>query len=153
MAIKRLNKNDIIRGRIFDTIASVYGGSVLGFYEGKLRIEIVNEETGEIVQFSVAPTIHKAFVDEEECDPYVDVDTRIAEYQASLKKNEEKEPKKKKSKPATVKKEVVKKETVPTKVIVEEFNFDEPVAEVKTTAPVSLDEQSKLDALMAELGF
>ena len=151
MAIKRLNKNDIIRGRIFDTIANVYGGSVLGFYEGKLRIEIVNEETGEIIQFSVAPTIHKSLVDEEECDKYVDVDTRIAEYQASLKKNEEKEPKKKK--PAVKKKEVVKKETAPAEVMVEEFNFDEPVAKPKTTAPVSLDEQNKLDALMAELGF
>ena len=145
---RRLNKNDIIRGRIFDTIAGVYGSSVLGFYEGKLRIEIIDEETGEVIQFSIAPTVHKTLIDDSECDAYVDTDTRIAEYQASLKKNEVKKPKKKKE-PKT--KVAPKKERSATPVITPlEFNFDEPAPAPKT---VSADEQLKLDALMAELGI
>lgn len=147
MAVKRLNKNDIIRGRIFDKVAEIYGASVLGFYEGKLRIEIVNEETGEIVQFSIAPTIHKTLVDEEECEKYVNTDTRIAEYQASLKKNEDKVKPKKKS---TEKK---KTDTTVSEVVVEEFNFDSAPAPQKKADSVSKNEQEKLDALMAELGF
>ena len=146
--VRRLNKNDIIRGRIFDTIAGVYGSSVLGFYEGKLRIEIIDEETGEVIQFSIAPTVHKTLVDDSECDAYVDTDTRITEYQASLKKNEEKKPKKKKE-PKT--KAAPKKESsAPVVITPLEFNFDEPAPAPKT---VSVDEQSKLDALMAELGI
>lgn len=145
---RRLNKNDIIRGRIFDTIAGVYGSSVLGFYEGKLRIEIIDEETGEVIQFSIAPTVHKTLIDDSECDAYVDTDTRIAEYQASLKKNEVKKPKKKKE-PKT--KATPKKESSAPAVITPlEFNFDEPAPAPKT---VSADEQLKLDALMAELGI
>ena len=145
---RRLNKNDIIRGRIFDTIAGVYGSSVLGFYEGKLRIEIIDEETGEVIQFSIAPTVHKTLIDDRECDAYVDTDTRIAEYQASLKKNEVKKPKKKKE-PKT--KAAPKKESSAPAVITPlEFNFDEPAPAPKT---VSADEQLKLDALMAELGI
>ena len=145
---RRLNKNDIIRGRIFDTIAGVYGSSVLGFYEGKLRIEIIDEETGEVIQFSIAPTVHKTLIDDSECDAYVDTDTRIAEYQASLRKNEVKKPKKKKE-PKT--KATPKKESSAPEVITPlEFNFDEPAPAPKT---VSADEQSKLDALMAELGI
>ena len=145
---RRLNKNDIIRGRIFDTIAGVYGSSVLGFYEGKLRIEIIDEETGEVIQFSIAPTVHKTLIDDSECDAYVDTDTRIAEYQASLRKNEVKKPKKKKE-PKT--KVAPKKESSAPAVITPlEFNFDGPARAPKT---VSADEQSKLDALMAELGI
>ena len=145
---RRLNKNDIIRGRIFDTIAGVYGSSVLGFYEGKLRIEIIDEETGEVIQFSIAPTVHKTLIDDSECDAYVDTDTRIAEYQASLRKNEVKKPKKKKE-PKT--KVAPKKESSAPAVITPlEFNFDEPTPAPKT---VSADEQLKLDALMAELGI
>ncbi len=145
---KRLNKNDVIRGRIFDTLAEVYGTSVLGFYEGKLRIEVIDDETGEVIQFSLAPTVHKVLVDDSECDPYVNTDDRIAEYQSSLKKNEEKKAKPKKSKSkAKSKTEAKEVKTIP----VAEFNFDEPV-KVESKA-VSDDEQAKLDALMSELGI
>lgn len=94
--IGRLNKNDIIRGRIFDDLVEYFGNSVLGIYEGKLRVEIIDDETDEIVQFSLAPVVHKTLVEEEECDKYVPIAEKIQEYQASLKKNEEKEAKKKK---------------------------------------------------------
>ena len=136
---KRLNKNDIIRGRIFDTVANVYGSSVLGFYEGKLRIEIIDDETGEVIQFSIAPTIHKTLVDEAECDPYLDTDARIAEYQATLKKNEDKKTKTKiKGK---------KKDTT-------ELAIDKDTkCEKENQKTISEDEQNKLDALMAELGI
>lgn len=144
---KRLNKNDIIRGKIFDTLAEVYGTSVLGFYEGKLRIEIIDDETDEVIQFSLAPTIHKTLIDDTECDPYVSIEDRIAEYQSSLKKNEEKKPKSKKK--ASPKKEVAVPETIP----VEEFNFDSIPAPKVEVSTVSADEQSKLDALMSELGI
>ena len=136
---KRLNKNDIIRGRIFDTVANVYGSSVLGFYEGKLRIEIIDDETGEVIQFSVAPIIHKTLIDEAECDPYLDTDARIAEYQATLKKNEGKKTKtktKEKKKDAT-----------------EQTTDKEIEGENQNQKTLSEDEQNKLDALMAELGI
>ena len=92
--IGRLNKNDIVRGRIFDDLVEYFGNSVLGMYEGKLRVEIIDDETGEIVQFSLAPVVHKSLVDEEECDQYVPINEKIEQYQSSLKKNEVKEKKK-----------------------------------------------------------
>lgn len=94
--IGRLNKNDIVRGKIFDGLVEHFSSSVLGMYEGKLRIEIIDDETGEVIQFSLAPIVHKTLVDEEECDEYVTIENKIQEYQASLKKNEEKVAKKKK---------------------------------------------------------
>ena len=92
--IEGLNKNDIVRGRIFDDLVEYFGNSVLGMYEGKLRVEIIDDETGEIVQFSLAPVVHKSLVDEEECDQYVPINEKIEQYQSSLKKNEVKEKKK-----------------------------------------------------------
>ena len=92
--IGRLNKNDIVRGRIFDDLVEYFGNSVLGMDEGKLRVEIIDDETGEIVQFSLAPVVHKSSVDEEECDQYVPINEKIEQYQSSLKKNEVKEKKK-----------------------------------------------------------
>lgn len=94
--IGRLNKNDVLRGRIFDDLVEHFGASTLGMYEGKLRIEIIDDETGEVIQFSLAPVVHKSLVDEEECDKYVTTDEKIAMFQASLKKNEVKEKKSKK---------------------------------------------------------
>lgn len=93
--IGRLNKNDITRGRIFDDLVEHFGGSVLGMYEGKLRVEIIDDETGDVVQFSLAPVVHKTLVEEEECDEYVSIEEKIQQYQASLKKNEVKDKKKK----------------------------------------------------------
>ena len=92
--IGRLNKNDIVRGRIFDDLVEYFGKSVLGMYEAKLRVEIIDDETGEIIQFSLAPVVHKSLVDEEECDQYVPINEKIEQYQSSLKKNEVKEKKK-----------------------------------------------------------
>ena len=92
--IGRLNKNDIVRGRIFDNLVEYFGNSVLGMYEGKLRVEIIDDETDEVVQFSLAPVVHKSLVDEEECDQYVPIKEKIEQYQSSLKKNEVKEKKK-----------------------------------------------------------
>mgnify|MGYP006313715865 FL=1 len=92
--IGRLNKNDIVRGRIFDDLVEYFGNSVLGMYEGKLRVEIIDDETDEVVQFSLAPVVHKSLVDEEECDQYVPIKEKIEQYQSSLKKNEVKEKKK-----------------------------------------------------------
>ena len=63
-------------------------------YEGKLRVEIIDDETDEVVQFSLAPVVHKTLVDEEECDQYVPIKEKIEQYQSSLKKNEVKEKKK-----------------------------------------------------------
>ena len=53
-----------------------------------------NDETDEVVQFSLAPVVHKSLVDEEECDQYVPIKEKIEQYQSSLKKNEVKEKKK-----------------------------------------------------------
>lgn len=94
--IGRLNKNDMVRGRIFDDLVEYFGNSVLGVYEGKLRIEIIDEETDEVVQFSLAPIVHKTLVEEDECDKYIPIKEKVEQYQASLKKNEVKEKKKKK---------------------------------------------------------
>ena len=93
--IGRLNKNDMVRGRIFDDLVEYFGNSVLGVYEGKLRIEIIDDETDEVVQFSLAPIVHKTLVEEDECDKYIPIKDKIEQYQASLKKNEVKEKKKK----------------------------------------------------------
>ena len=93
--IGRLNKNDMVRGRIFDDLVEYFGNSVLGVYEGKLRIEIIDEETDEVVQFSLAPIVHKTLVEEDECDKYIPIKEKVEQYQASLKKNEVKEKKKK----------------------------------------------------------
>lgn len=119
MAIKRLNKNDILRGRIMDEIAAHFGTSVLGLYDKKLRIEMISEE-GEVYQFSIAPTVHKELVDEAECDPYLTTDEKIKSYEETLqnkgnKKNEDKKSTKKETKEETkntkLKKEEVLNET------------------------------------------
>ncbi len=140
---KRLNKNDVLRGRIFDSIAEIYGGSVLGFYEGKIRIEVIDEETGEIVQFSLSPTIHKTLVDEIECDRYVDTDTRIAEHQLSLAQKEKPKKGKGKSKSKVV--------AADTEIKVEEFNFEAP--KEKELVKVSVEENDLLNSLMSDLGL
>lgn len=94
MSIKRLNKNDIVRGRIMDDIAEFFGGSVLGVYDKKLRVEVIDDE-GNIIQFSIAPVVHKDLIEPDECDEYVTTDEKIRVYEESLKKNAPKETKKK----------------------------------------------------------
>lgn len=76
----RLNKNDIVRGKLLDQLAEYFGESVLGVYRGKLRVEIIDEE-GEVIQFSIAPTVHKTLVDEAECDKYIPIAKKIQIYQ------------------------------------------------------------------------
>ena len=133
---KRLNKNDIIRGRIFDDIASQFSNSVLGMYDGKLRIEIIDDETGEVIQFSLAPVVHKSLVEEADCEKYISIDDRIAEYQSELKKNETKSKKKKKEKVKDI--EPTKEETtIKPKEVIES---------------ISLKEQEELDNLMKAIG-
>lgn len=82
---KRLNKNDIVRSRIMDSLAEQYGNSVLGMYDGKLRVELIDDE-GLVIQFSIAPIVHKSLVEEDQCDPYITTDDKIKEYQDSLSK-------------------------------------------------------------------
>lgn len=83
MATKRIVKPNILRGKIFDKLAECFGESVLGMYDGKLRIEWIDEDTGEVVQFSLAPVIHKTLVEEDECDPLVPIAEQIATYEAA----------------------------------------------------------------------
>ena len=52
--IGRLNKNDIVRGKIFDDLVEYFGNSVLGMYEGKLRVEIIDDETGKTLNGSTS---------------------------------------------------------------------------------------------------
>lgn len=134
---KRLNKTDIARGKIFDQIAGLYGNSVLGFYDGKLRIELIDEETGEVIQFSIAPVMNKTLVDESECEPYRTIDERIEEYQSSLKKNDEKNKKTSKKK---------EEEKVEEKV-------PETEQEKESLQELSEEETKKLEDVMKSLGL
>ena len=81
--VKRLVKPNEVRGTVLDKIAGAFGDSVLGMYDGGLRIEILDKE-GNVVQFTVKPVIHKALVSAEECDPLVPIDTQMKEYEAAL---------------------------------------------------------------------
>jgi hypothetical protein len=54
---KKLVKPNVLRGQIFDKLAAAFGDSVLGVYENKLRVEIIDEDgnvidksTGQIVE-------------------------------------------------------------------------------------------------------
>lgn len=140
MTIKRLNKNDILRGKIMDDIAKHFGNSVLGIYDKKLRIEVIDEETGDVIQFSIAPVVHKELVDPEECDEYITTEEKIRIYEESLKKNSPvKSPAKKKDKPA-----------VSQEIKSGEFNFDDASA---VTQPSKEDEDEKLAKLLQDIGF
>ena len=85
MSRQRLNKNDILRSKLTDQLAKVYGNSLLGLYEDKLRIEIITEE-GEVVQFSLMPIVHRDLVDESQCEPYVNTKEKVLRYNELLLK-------------------------------------------------------------------
>lgn len=139
MAVRRMNRNDITRGRIFDQLAEQFGGSVLGMYDNKLRIEIIDDE-GKVFQFSLTPVVHKDLVEESECQPYINTDEKIKMHEETLVKNEPKTKKKKKT-------------TSPGKI--NQDNVAAVVEAAKSVLPTLSKEEEiqKLDSLMSELGL
>ncbi len=133
----KLTKPNVLRGQIFDKLAETFGDSVLGMYDGKLRIEILNE-AGEPVQFSLAPVVHKNLIDEEECDGLVPIEEQVLAY------NKAQESKKTKTKTDTSKKDTPSKKKEQKE---EDATPNIPVAEVE----LSQEEQDKLDKLNALL--
>ncbi|MEG0153161.1 MAG: hypothetical protein RR744_08300, partial [Cellulosilyticaceae bacterium] len=138
-AVKRMNRNDITRGRIFDQLTEQFGGSVLGMYDNKLRIEVIDDE-GKVFQFSLTPVVHKDLVEESDCEPYVCTDERIRLHEETLAKNAPK-PKKK------------KKTTSPGKI--NQDNIAAVVEAAKNVLPTLSKEEEiqKLDSLMSDLGL
>lgn len=130
MATKKIVKPNILRGKIFDKLAECFGESVLGMYDGKLRIEWIDEVTGEVVQFSLAPVVHKTLVEEDECDQLVPIAEQIATYDAAK---------------AAADAEKGTKKTKKAKKDQDDF----PVIESIPAVPVELtdEEQAKLDDL------
>ena len=125
----KLTKPNVLRGQIFDKLAEAFGDSVLGMYDGKLRIEIINED-GEPIQFSLAPVVHKVLIDEEECDDLVPIQEQVEAYEKA-------QSAKAKTKTKT-KAEEKAEESVVTSVPAEEVVLTE-------------EEQNKLDKLNALL--
>ncbi len=76
----RLIKPDKARGEVFDELVKCFGTSVLGTYEGNLRIELLDPDTDEPVQFSIKVTKGKTLLDEIECDEYIPIDDLIDAY-------------------------------------------------------------------------
>ena len=131
----KLVKPNKLRGQIFDKLAECFGDSVLGMCEGKLRVEVITEE-GEVVQFSLAPVVHKTLVEEDECDKYVAIADQIATYEAAQgAKTAANVAKKDKAAAKTTKETPVDKEAVIT-IPVEEAPVE-----------ISEEEQKKLDEL------
>ena len=132
----KTTKPNVVRGQIFDAIATAFGNSVLGMYDGKLRIEILNE-VGQPVQFSLAPVVHKTLIDEAECDELVPIEEQLKNYE-----NQTKTKTKAKAKAKTSSK---KEETKVTEG--EQPSEQTPESEVA----LSGEEQAKLDKLNALL--
>jgi hypothetical protein len=130
----KLVKPNVTRGRIFDKIAETFGGSVLGMYDGKLRIEILDENDSPI-QFSLAPVIHKTLVEEEECDKLIPIDDQIAAYNAAVAAK------------ATTKSNASDKKDKPAPADDSSTNATGTVNVNKVPIEVSADEQAKLNEL------
>lgn len=139
---KKVTKPNTLRGQIFDKLAETFGTSVLGMYEGKLRIEILNDD-GEPVQFSLAPVVHKNLVDEEECDELVPITEQVAAYEAVLAEKEKERAEKKAATEAKKQKQKKNKEKGTTAVV------DTPVEAVEVE--LTEEEKDKLDKLSATL--
>ena len=131
----KLTKPNLLRGQIFDKLAETFGDSVLGMYDGKLRIEILNE-AGEPIQFSLAPVVHKTLIDEEECDELIPIQEQVEAYDKAQETKTKDKPKTA-TKPKTKTKTESKAEAAP---IV-------PAEKVE----LSQEEQDKLDKLNALL--
>lgn len=128
----KLVKPNKLRGQIFDKLAECFGDSVLGMCEGKLRVEVITED-GEVVQFSLAPVVHKTLVEEDECDKYVPIADQIAAYEAAQGA--------KTAANVAKKDKTTKKETPVEKEAVITIPADE------TPVEISEEEQKKLDEL------
>ena len=127
----KLTKPNLLRGQIFDKLSETFGDSVLGMYDGKLRVEILNE-IGEPVQFSLAPVVHKTLIDEEECDKLVPIQEQVEAYdKAQQTKTKTKDKAKTKAKTETKAEET---QVFPTEKV-----------------ELSQEEQDKLDKLNALL--
>lgn len=136
----KLVKPNKLRGQIFDKLAECFGDSVLGMCEGKLRVEVITDD-GEVVQFSLAPVVHKTLVEEEECDKYVAIAEQVAAYEvAQGAKTAANVAKKDKAAAKTTKEAPVDKEAV--------INIPADTASVE----ISAEEQKKLDELSDMLG-
>lgn len=96
----RLIKPDLSRGQVFDKLVKSFGDQVLGMYEGNLRIETIDDETGDICQFSIKVTKGKTLIDDIECDAYIPINSQLEMYEkavaAKLAEAEAKKAKKKK---------------------------------------------------------
>lgn len=80
----RLIKPDLSRGLVFDKLVEAFGDQVLGMYEGNLRIETIDDETGEINQFSIKVTKGKTLLDDIECDEYVPINVQLENYEQAV---------------------------------------------------------------------
>jgi hypothetical protein len=141
----KIVKPNVVRGQIFDQLAACFGESTLGMYDGKLRFEIMNDE-GEVIQFSLAPVIHKSLVDETECDVLVPVAEQIAEYEAAVAA---------KNADAQAKKAATAAKKAGTKKASKKETADAPAISTDSisVAPAELtaDEQAKLNDLASLL--
>lgn len=143
----KLVKPNYTRGQIFDRLAACFGTSVLGMYEGKLRIELM-DDAGEIIQFSLAPVIHKSNVEEVECDKLVSIEDQMGAYEgAQATKTAENEAKKAKTAAAKTKTPKAKTDKTPVGDIVADLVLTPP-----TPIEVTVEEQAKLDELAKFLG-
>lgn len=142
----KIVKPNQVRGQIFDKLAECFGDSTLGMYDGKLRFEIV-DDAGEVIQFSLAPVIHKALVDETECDELVPIADQMAEYTAAVDaKNADALAKKAAT---AAKKAGTKKKATPKKEEVSAPAIDSITP--ATPVVITEDEQNKLNDLAAML--
>lgn len=80
----RLIKPDLSRGLVFDKLVEAFGEQVLGMYEGNLRIETIDDETGDINQFSIKVTKGKTLIDDVECDEYTPINVQLEEYEKAV---------------------------------------------------------------------
>lgn len=144
----KLVKPNYTRGQIFDRLAACFGTSVLGMYEGKLRIELM-DDAGEVLQFSLAPVIHKTNVEEVECDKLVSIEDQMGAYEAAQTvKSSENEAKKAKTAAAKSKAPKVAKDKTAISDAVAKLADAGPVTPIEVTP----EEQAKLDELAKFLG-
>lgn len=141
----KLTKPNYTRGQIFDTLAACFGTSVLGMYDGKLRIELI-DAAGEVIQFSLAPVIHKVNVEEEECDALVSIEDQMGNYESAQSVKTAANIAKKDAKTkSTAKEKAADKGTFEDVLLNAEAAQEVPIA-------VTADEQAKLDELVKSLG-
>jgi len=139
----KLTKPNYTRGQIFDRLAACFGTSVLGMYDGKLRVEIIDGE-GTVIQFSLAPVIHKANVEEEECDELIPIEDQLSAYESAQSV---------KTASNIAKKDAKVKSTAKSKAAKGTFETASPKAEAAQVVPIEItdEERENLDKLNASL--